>query len=141
MRRHWKALVAAPILLFSSGCTDGTSIDPTLEELVLAFCASELPTWFAYQNEGGSWTRVQPNANNAFVFDASDKVGIAMVQDFGTSRLTDVYYAHIDDLRPLSNKACTPTSGTKTVNGSVSGLGLSEAARISMSSSTTNAFP
>ena len=140
MRRRWKALVAAPLFAFSTSCTDGTSIDPTLEEIVLAFCASELPVWFAYQNEGGSWTRVQPNANNAFVFDAADKVAIAMVQDFGSSRLTDVYFAHVDELRPLSNKACTETSGTKTVNGSVAGLGLSESASISMSNSTASAF-
>ena len=140
MRRRWKALVAAPILLFSSSCDSSVGIDPTLEELVLAFCGSELPAWFAYQNQGGNWTRVQPNANNAFVFEASDKVAIAMVQDFGTSRLTDIYYAHIDELRPLSNKACTETAGTKTVNGSVAGLGLSESARISMSSSDATAF-
>ena len=140
MRSRWKALLAAPLFVFGS-CTDGTSIDPTLEELVLAFCASELPSWFAYQNEGGSWTRVQPNANNAFVFNASDRVGIAIVYDFGTSRLTDVYYAHFNDLSPLSNKACTETSGTKTVNGTATGLGTSETARISMSSSTTSAFP
>ena len=116
MRRRWKALVAAPILLFSSSCDSSVGVDPTLEELVLAFCANELPAWFAYQNQGDSWTRVQPNTNNAFVFEASDKVAIAMAFDFGTSRLTDVYYAHIDELRPLSNKACTETSGTKTVN-------------------------
>ena len=141
MRRRWKTLLAAPLLAFSSSCTDGTTIDPTLEEIVLAFCASELPVWFAYQNEGGSWTRVQPNANNAFAFDASDKVAIAMVQDLGTSRLTDIYYTHIDELRPLSNKACTETSGTKTVNGSVSSVGTSESVRISMSSSSTTASP
>ena len=140
MRRRWKALVAAPILLFSSSCTEGTSIDPDLEQLVLAFCASELPTWFAYQNEGGSWTRVQPNASNAFVFDASDRFALAMTFDFGTSRLTDVYYVHFNDILPLSNKACTETQGTKTVNGSVSSVSSSEAARISMSSSTANAF-
>lgn len=141
MRRRWKALVAAPLLAFSNSCTDGTGIDPTLEELVLAFCASELPVWFAYQNEGGSWTRVQPNANNAFVFDAADRLAVAMTFDFGTSRLTDVYYVHFNDLAPLSNRACTETSGTKTVNGSVSSVGSSESARISMSSSSTTAFP
>lgn len=137
MRRSWKTLVAAPAIALSVSCTDGiTTIDPTLDEIVLAFCASELPTWFAYQNEGGSWTRVQPDANNAFVFDASDRVAVAMAFDFGTSRLTDVYYTHVNELLPLSNRACTETSGSKTVNGSVSGLSTSEEAFISMSSST-----
>lgn len=140
MRSRWKFLLIAPFVV-SASCVEGTSIDPTLEELVLAFCSDELPVWFAYQNQGGDWTRVQPDANNAFVFDASDKVAVAMTFDFGTSRLTDVYYAHINDLLPMSNKACTPTTGTKTVNGSVAGLGTSESARISMSSSTTSAFP
>lgn len=141
MRRRWKALLVAPMVLFS-GCVDGgTTIDPTLDKIVLAFCADELPTWFAYQNEGGNWTRVQPNGSNAFVFDASDKVAIAMAFDFGTSRSTEVYYTDVDELLPMSNKACTPTSGTKTVNGSVSGLGSSERAWISMSSSSVAAFP
>ena len=140
MRRSWKTLVAAPLVALSVSCTDGiTTLDPTLDEIVLAFCATELPTWFAYQNQGGSWTRVQPDANNAFVFDASDRVAIAMAFDFGTSRLTDVYYTHVNELLPLSNKACTETSGTKTVNGSVSGLSSSETAFISMSSSTATA--
>src|SRR5687767_1092030 len=139
MRSRWKALVAAPVLAYSTSCTDGIAIDTTLEELVLAFCSSELPVWFAYQNEGGNWTRVQPDANNAFVFEASDKVAIAMTSDFGTSRLTDVFYAHIDELRPLSNKACTETTGTKTVNGSVAGVSTIETARISMSARSTTA--
>ena len=142
MRRRWRTVLAAPVVAMSVSCTDGvTTIDPTLDEIVLAFCASELPAWFAYQNEGGSWTRVQPSANNAFVFDASDRVAVAMTFDFGTSRLTDVYYTHVNELLPLSNRACTETSGTKTVNGSVSGLGTSESASISMSSSTASAFP
>lgn len=140
--RSWKSLVAAPAIALSVSCTDGvTTIDPTLDEIVLAFCASELPAWFAYQNEGGSWTRVQPNANNAFVFDASDRVAVAMAFDFGTSRLTDVYYTHVNELLPLSNRACTETSGTKTVNGTVSGLSTNESAFISMSGSTASAFP
>jgi hypothetical protein len=137
MRSRWKAYVAAPLIAL--GCTEGSGLDPELEELVLAFCSSEMPVWFAFQNEGDSWTRVQPDANNAFVFDASDKVAIAATFDFGTSRLTDVYYAHIDELRPLSNKACTETVGTKTVNGTVAGVGISETARISMSSRSTTA--
>lgn len=142
MRRRWRNLLAAPVAVLSMSCTDGvTVIDTDLDELVLAFCASELPNWFAYQNEGGSWTRVQPDANNAFVFDASDRVAIAMTFDFGTSRLTDVYYTHVNELLPLSNRACTETSGTKTVNGSVSGLSTNETAVISMSSSSTSAFP
>lgn len=142
MRRCWKTLLTAPMVALSVSCTDGvTTIDPTLDEIVLAFCASELPTWFAFRNEGGSWTRVQPGANNTFAFDASDRVAIAMTFDFGTSRMTDVYYTHVNELLPLSNRACTETSGTKTVNGSVSGLGTNESAQISMSSSSASAFP
>jgi hypothetical protein len=141
MRSPWTVRIAVPLLALAGSCTDGTTIDRTLEEIVLAFCASELPTWFAHQNEGGSWTRVQPDANNAFKFDASDKVAIAMAFDFGNSRLTDIYYTHVNELKPLSNRACTESRGTKTVNGTVAGLGTNESAHISMSSSTTSAFP
>lgn len=141
MRRRWKSLVAAPLLVYSTSCTDGTGLgmDTTLDELVLAFCSGDLPVWFAYQNQGGNWTRVQPNANNAFVFDASDKVGVALTYDDGSSRLTDVYYAHVNELLPMSNVACTETRGTKTVNGSVTNVPVSDAARISMSARSTTA--
>lgn len=138
MRSRWKAL--PPLFVIFASCTDGIApIDTQLDEVVLAFCQSELPTWFAYQNQGEAWTRVQPDANNAFVFDASDRVAIAMTFDFGTSRLTDVYYAHVDELLPMSNQACTETSGTKTVNGTVTGVGATETVRISMSESITTA--
>ena len=141
MRRSWKSFIAAPLLVYSTSCTDtvGLGLDPTLDELVLAFCSTELPVWFAYQNQGGDWTRVQPDANNAFVFDASDKVGIALTFDYGSSRLTEVYYAHVNELLPMSGKACNETVGTKTVNGSVAGVGVTETARISMSERFTTA--
>lgn len=141
MRRSWKSLIAAPVLVYSLGCTDsvGLGLDPTLDELVLAFCSNELPVWFAYQNQGDEWKRVQPDANNAFVFDASDHVAIALTFDDGSNRLTEVYQVHVNELLPLSGKACNETSGTKTVNGSVAGVGLSETARISMSEQFTTA--
>src|SRR5688572_16007367 len=107
MRSRWKAVVAAPLFALSTSCSDGTGVVGPLENLVLAFCASDLPVWFAFQNDGGDWTRVQPDANNSFAFEATPKVAIAMVFDFGSSRLTDIYFTTFAELQPLSNVACT----------------------------------
>lgn len=134
MRSRWMTAGLAPALALSLSCSDGTGPDPDdLETFILAFCAGELPAFFAYQNEGQPWTRVQANSNNAFVFDATPRVGIAITYDVGNEFSTDVYYTTADEIRPLSGIACTETQGTRTVSGTVSNMSVGQAAQISMS--------
>ena len=133
MRSRWMTLGVAPALALGLSCSDGTGPDTgDLETFVLAFCASELPVFFAYQNEGEQWTRVQPN-NNSFTFDASPRVGLAITYDYGNEFLTDVYYTTADEVRPLSGIACTETVGPRNVSGSVSNLSVGQAAQVTLS--------
>ena len=133
MRSRWMTAVVAPTLALTLSCSDSTGPDPELERLILAFCSTELPTWFAYQNEGGDWTRVQPTASNAFEFDATPRVAIALTQQFSNEFFTDVYYTTVDEIRPLSGIACTETLGNKTVNGTVANVPVGSQASISLS--------
>jgi hypothetical protein len=128
------AVALAPVAALTVSCSDGTGpSDDELERFILAFCASELPVWFAYQNEGGAWTRVQSNASNAFEFDATPRVAVAFTYDFGNSFFTDVYYTTADEIRPLSGIACTETLGTKNVTGAVADVPIGSQARVSLS--------
>jgi hypothetical protein len=134
MRSRW-SVVAAPFFAFSLGaCSDG--IGPGNEDLVdlaLDFCAGEAPIFFAIQNEGDSWRRVNGNAGGTFSFQATEKVGVAMTFSFGNDVFTDVYYATAEELEPLSGIACTEVVGAKTLNGSVTGLGANDQVVVSMS--------
>jgi hypothetical protein len=87
---------------------------------------SRVPVWFAVQNGSGSWTRVNAGANSTFTFPVSAKVGIASVVREGTAYATSVTYASGSDFTSvaLGNPcATTPQTGTKSVNGTISGVG------------------
>lgn len=131
--RHIAAVVSL-IALSLGACSDGTGPSRAIvDNLVLDFCASDAPVFFAYQNEGGNWTRVNSAAGNSFSFDVTERVGIAMTFEFGSSTLTDIYYATAAELGPLSDKACTEVVGARTINGSVSNVAVTEQAYVSMS--------
>jgi hypothetical protein len=105
-------------------------------DLELDFCASEAPIFLAFQNEGGAWTRVDPNGNQTFAFRAADKVGLAMVFQSGNRYSTEIVYAQNDELLPLSGGACTEVTGTKSLNGSVANVAVGSFAYVSMALST-----
>jgi hypothetical protein len=133
MRSRW-IIAAAPFLALAGACSDG--IGPSRDivgALTLDFCAGEAPVFFAYQNEGGDWTRVTGDGSNTFSFDVTERVAVAMTFNFGNETLTDIYYATRTELLPLSDRACVETSGGKTVNGTVSDVLAGEAAVVSMS--------
>lgn len=131
--RYRRGALAASLLALSAACSDGIGPDRTIAgRLTLDFCSDETPVFFAYRNDGGNWTTVDPNAESSFIFDVTEKVGIAMTFDFGDEILTDVYYATRTELLPLSDKACNEITGAKTVNGSVSNVAVGENAVVTM---------
>ena len=139
MRGSWAAVAAFAAL---GACSDGAGPDPVIVgPLTLDFCATEAPVFFAYQNDGGDWTRVEGTIDDSFTFDASERLAIAMTFDFGSEMLTDVYYATRSELLPLSDKACIETFGAKTVHGSVANVGISDSAVVSMSGAETTVLP
>jgi hypothetical protein len=111
----------------------GGSVDYV--DLALDFCntTGQFPVFFAYLNEGEPWTRVNGDAARTFHFQASDKVGVAMVfTDGAGSFSTEVIFAKNEELEPLSESACTESVGSKTVNGSVAGVAAGDFAYVSM---------
>ena len=111
-----------------------------LTPITLDFCASDAPLWFAFQNEGEPWTQVVPDANSAVFFKATEKVGIAVTRGRRNSsgfalegaRITSVLYVTADELRPLSGVTCRNEFGSKTINGSFSGLAGSDNGVVSL---------
>lgn len=133
--RYRRGALATSLLALTAACSDGTGPDRTIAgRLTLDFCSDETPVFFAYRNDGGAWTTVDPNAEGSFIFDVTEKVGVAMTFDFGDEILTDVYYATRTELLPLSDKACNEITGAKTVNGSVTDVAVGEQAVVTMGS-------
>lgn len=127
---------ATPMLALSlaAACSDGTGPgDGDLVNLALDFCAGEAPIFFAVINDGGDWNSIPPSAGGTFEFQATEKFGLAMTFSFGSDVFTDVYYAAADEVEPLSGVACTEVVGSKTLNGSVSGVAGSDRVVASMS--------
>lgn len=131
-----RTLLAAPCVVLAVACSDGTGpVGPIVGSLTLDFCSGEAPTFFAVQNQGRDWQRINPTAEDAFTFDVSERLGIAMVIDRGDEIVTDVYYATASELEPLSDLACTETFGGKSVNGSVVDVLAGELSVVSMGQS------
>lgn len=105
---------------------------------VWQFCADgRPPIWFAYRDGiAGPWTRVLPDANNRFAFTLSDtRASVTLVRDAdGGFDVTafDVFTFHQSraELIALGTRQCQETPGSRTLTGSVAGLGLGQAAAI-----------
>lgn len=111
----------------------------TPSRISIDFCSKDIPLWFAYQNEGGAWTRVVGDANGTFVFDATPKVGVTLVFATGSGTTagfdTEVFYMTRADVEPLNGVPCAESQGAKTLNGSVAGLGTNQFASVQMAGS------
>src|ERR1051325_9684126 len=138
LMRSRSALLA---LVALAACTDGTAPTHPTTQIALDFCSDQVPTLFAYLNTGSNWVRVTPSVDGTVTFNATDKVGIAMVFQSGSVSLTDIYFAQMSELQPLLSAICTETSGTRTVNGSVASVTGSQEAVISMSGDAALATP
>ena len=88
---------------------------------------SEVPIWFASQSGNGAWTRVTPGANSTFTFAVATATGVAWVVQTGPTFATNVIYASGDEITSIAlANQCTganPSTGTKTLTGTISGVG------------------
>jgi hypothetical protein len=133
-------LFAAAVALVS--CTEGTAPVHQTTQVALDFCADQIPSFFAYLNEGSnSWVRVNAGSDGSVVFNGTAKLGIAMVFQDQTSSLTDVYFASTTELQALLSQLCTETSGTKALNGSVANVPATSESVISMSGASVLVTP
>ena len=131
--RQWLVCVA----ILAAACESGTDPEPQHPiDLVLDFCADEIPVWLAYRNEGADWVRLTPNADGAVSFTATNDVALAFVRQNGSDYHTEIVFAANTELEEISGVSCREESGAKTVNGTVSGVVGSQVAQVGMSYSS-----
>lgn len=107
---------------------------PTTSSVALPFCANDMPTWFAYRNEGYDWQQVAPSAN-VFSFAATDRLTVAFVYASSTQTELNVFNATRGELAASTDRDC---AGTKSLSGSIAGLSTGQSARIVMGTSSAS---
>jgi len=130
-------VVVAALLLAPVAC-EPTPTEPEVPvDLVLDFCANEIPVWFAYRNTGGDWTVLAPDADGTFRFTATNDVALAFVRQNAGDVTTEIVYAANWELERISGLACLEESGTKTVYGTIAGAPSGTLAHVTMNFSST----
>jgi hypothetical protein len=142
-RRNWLA-VPLLALVFAMACSDSTSPPRTPggdgggTSVSIPFCAGTEPSWLAFQDGEGAWTRAEPTSTGARItyqhtFN-SDHAGVATARVFahGVSAVTVQYGAPVElaiigDTNPLQCGGPVPFA----LLGSVAGLDTNEEAQIS----------
>src|SRR6266545_965370 len=127
-----------------SACTDGMMPSappppPPPTAVAVAYCAGREPTWVAFQDGDGAWTRAQPTvsgSNTTFRSEfSSDRGAIAMVTRSGALTVVSVFYgtpAELETTGDTNPRHCFPPTA-KTLLGTASGLDTDEVAFISAS--------
>lgn len=124
-------------------CGGSTETAPATVGIPLIFCASSGPIWMAYQDDAGAWTRSIPDGSGLYHAAINSRGGIATVSRSNATGAFTLYveYASAAELTAeySSCKRSTAT-GTKVYQGSVAGLGTSDAAQITMGGVASTAF-
>lgn len=137
MRSRWTSTAAISLLSAAVvSCGDSTSPLPRdLTDVLLDFCSDNTPTFMALENDGGNWTRVAPDAQGTFAFQATPRFTLAIVHQSGTEFSTEYVFATPADLSALNGVSCVEQAGSRSLNGSISGVPAGSAAMLSMASS------
>lgn len=106
---------------------------PSTASVSLPFCSTDMPTWFAFQNEGFPWQRVTAT-DNKFTFSATSKVAVAYAFVESGDSQVNVFFATRGELSGITDRDC---DGTKTLTGTVSGLTAGQAAYVVMGANGT----
>ncbi len=101
---------------------------PATTNVSMPFCASSMPVWFAYQNDGYLWQRVTPSGN-AFNFAATDKLGIAFVFQNGGASDARFYLATRTELAGITDRDCL---GSKSHPGTTNNVSAAQTGIVSM---------
>ena len=108
--------------------------------IVYRFCAaSSIPTFFAYRNgASGAWTAVTAGANNTFSFNLTAGTGqVAYGVPNGNGGVDmSVFYYTAAEFPIFAAQQCNPV--TKSVTGTVAGLGTGQSATISLGGAVTS---
>lgn len=101
-----------------------------------AFCEyAGIPVWLAFRDGDGPWTRVTGDDENVYRFQVDGSRGaVAYVTEDDGAPLTQVFLFTREEMVFVGQNQCEGVEVTRTVNGSVTGLGPLETAFISMGS-------
>src|SRR5688500_11117496 len=107
-----------------SACSDNPiTVDPgPKKSLSLGFCPSLMPTWVGVQSQGEGWQEVTPDAQGVVTAEVTEKVSVAVVQEFGSNTFTHVLNATVTELGDNAGIPCESSAGASTISGSVAGL-------------------
>lgn len=102
------------------------------------FCeATRIPLWVAAQDAGGAWTRVT-GAGDSYSFQIDGgRGGIAYLLPWQTGGFDlEVFYGTTAELQAVGGELCAAAGALKTVNASVSGVGLTDMAQVTLGNAT-----
>ena len=92
------------------------------------FCPNP-PVWFAVKDGDGAWAAVTPSGSSVTFSVSSSKVGVAWVTTTSSGSELNMRFATQSELGELSSGLCR---GSRSVTGTVSGLGATDQAWVSM---------
>lgn len=101
---------------------------PSTASISVPFCASNVPVWFAYLNEGFLWQRVT-TTGNAFTFSATEKLGIAFTFQTGSASDVRFYFATRSELAGITDRDC---AGPKNHPGTMTNVTTEQTAIVAM---------
>jgi hypothetical protein len=116
-------------------CGGGEQTAPVTTGIALHFCSSSTPMWLAYQDDAGAWKRSVPDASGIFRAAINNRGGIALVRRSSSTGIFTTYVEYATAAELTSEySTCTQqaVTGSKSLQGSIAGLGASEAAQISL---------
>jgi hypothetical protein len=123
----------------AAGLTDKTTqvnleiiAAPSTASLVMPFCPTRIPVFFAIRNQGYGWQNVSP-AGATFTFQATEKLAIAYTLSFTDRTEVHTLYVSRAEMGGWSDRDCL---GPKTITGSVVGAAPGQSARIAMGASS-----
>ena len=109
--------------------------------VTVGFCGSDVPIWFAVQNEGGSWSQL-PGVGGTYSFTIGSRAAVAAVVPDGNSYLTTVIYASASEIAAMGQATIAncqhPETGSKHLTGSVANVGSTQSAWISIGDATAS---
>ena len=95
---------------------------PATTAMSIPFCSTNMPAWFAYQNDGYLWQRVTATGTN-FSFAATNKLAIAFAFTNGSASEVRFYFATRAELAGISDRDC---AGPKNHPGTTANLGATQ---------------
>jgi hypothetical protein len=136
-----KAPRSVLLALALAACSDPSGpSDGRTRPITVNLCSALAPgVWFAYRNEGGEWTQVTPNGTGTIVFAATERVSVASAISFFGLTFTEIVNTTGSELEGASAVSCDGDFGSRSMSGTVTGLGAEEFARVSAASSIDGA--